>query len=167
MDDIGKTITNTILPISLRALQSFCRAAVVGHFRVFPYRVALFPWIRIGLYIVGKNKFKRLFQPNQPQRRRRCKIIITRKTRALLVVVQTYRSFFSRYYVWIKDSKVKASLAYLPLPLHYRYQTNLKIAKTLFTNPSIGGEGYIVRLPNDDISDEIPRFASVQSNSIA
>jgi len=24
-----------------------------------------------------------------------------------------------------------------------------------------------VRLPSDDISDEIPRFASVQSNSIA
>ena len=27
----------------------------IGYFRAFPYRVALFPWIRIGLYIVGKK----------------------------------------------------------------------------------------------------------------
>ena len=26
----------------------------IGYFRAFPYRVALFPWIRIALYIVGK-----------------------------------------------------------------------------------------------------------------
>ena len=45
----------------------------------------------------------------------------------------------------------------------------LKIARanTLSTNPSIGGGAEFVRLPNDEISDEIPRFASVQSNSIA
>ena len=44
----------------------------------------------------------------------------------------------------------------------------LKRANTLSTNPSIGGEGRVyILLPNDEISDEIPRFASVQSNSIA
>ena len=77
---IGKTITNNILPSSLSAyaVQSFCRLAVVSYFRVFPYRVALFLWIHIGLYIhvVGKirfnsmnhvgARFKRLLQPNQP-----------------------------------------------------------------------------------------------------
>jgi len=31
--------------------------AVVGYYREFPYCVALFPWIRIGLYIVGKIRF--------------------------------------------------------------------------------------------------------------
>ena len=40
----------------------------------------------------------------------------------------------------------------------------LKRAYTLSLYPSIGGEG---RLPNDEISDEIPRFASLQSNFIA
>ena len=60
LPDIGKTITNISLPSSLSAYavrierQSFCRSAVVGCFRAFPYRVALFPWIRISLYVVGK-----------------------------------------------------------------------------------------------------------------
>jgi len=40
----------------------------------------------------------------------------------------------------------------------------LKRANTLFTNPSIDGE---CRVPNDEISDEIPRFVSVQRNYIA
>jgi len=52
LPDIGKTITNNILPSSLSAyaVRILCRLAVVGYFRAFPYRVALFPWIRIGLY---------------------------------------------------------------------------------------------------------------------
>jgi len=47
LPDIGKTITNTILPSSLSAytvrirIQSCCRSAVVGYFRAFTYRVAL------------------------------------------------------------------------------------------------------------------------------
>jgi len=28
-----------------------------AYFREFPYRVALFPWIRIGLFIVGTIRF--------------------------------------------------------------------------------------------------------------
>ena len=43
----------------------------------------------------------------------------------------------------------------------------LKRANTLSMNLSICKGGEFVRLPNDEISDEIPRFASVQSNSIA
>jgi len=46
-------------------------------------------------------------------------------------------------------------------------KAQLKRANTLSTNPSIGGGGEFVRLPSDEISDEIPRFASVQCNSIA
>jgi len=42
----------------------------------------------------------------------------------------------------------------------------LKRAYTLSRNTSIGREAEFVRLPNDEISNEIPRFASVQSNSI-
>ena len=64
LPDIGKTITNNILPSSLSAYlvrigrySQFCRSAVIGYIRAFPYRVVLFTWIRTGLYIhvVGKN----------------------------------------------------------------------------------------------------------------
>ena len=64
LPDTGKVMTNTFLPSSLSRvrrtyweIQSFCRSAVVGYFRAFPYIVALLPWIRIGLYIVGKIRF--------------------------------------------------------------------------------------------------------------
>ena len=40
----------------------------------------------------------------------------------------------------------------------------LKRANTLSTNQALAE---FVRLPNDELSNEIPRFASVQSNSIA
>ena len=39
----------------------------------------------------------------------------------------------------------------------------LKRANTLSTNQALAE---FVRLPNDELSNEIPRFASVQSNSI-
>ena len=111
--DIGKTITNNILPSSLseyavymyREIHSFCRSAVVGYFRTFPYRVALLLWILIGLYmhVVGTVRLNNMnhvghvsndyFNRTNPQWRRRCNIIITQKTRALLVVVQ--RKVFS------------------------------------------------------------------------
>jgi len=94
---------------------------LIGASRLFPFHVALFPWIHIGLYIVGKIKFKSMnrvgqilnnhFNQTNTQWRRRCKIMITQKTRALLVVV---------------------------LKL-----TQLKRANTLSTNPSIGGEGRV------------------------
>jgi len=94
LPDIGKTITNKILPSSFsrvrstyREIQSFWRSAVVGYFRAFPYIVALLPWIRIGLYIVGKNRFNSMnhlghvlndyFNRTNPQWRRRCTLIIT------------------------------------------------------------------------------------------
>ena len=57
LPDIGKTLTNNILPNSLRASQYVSGDTVIlsiggsRSFPVFPYRVALFPWIRIGLYI--------------------------------------------------------------------------------------------------------------------
>jgi len=60
LPDIGNTITNNILHSTYLEIQSFCRSAVVGYFRTFPYRVALFLWIRIGLYIVGKIRFNRM-----------------------------------------------------------------------------------------------------------
>ena len=41
---VGKMITKNIL-LSAYAVQSFCRSAVVGYFRAFPYCVALFPWM--------------------------------------------------------------------------------------------------------------------------
>jgi len=101
LPDFGKTITNNILPSSLSAyavnmyrdLHSFCRSAVVGYFRAFPYRVALFPWIRIGLYVVGNVRFNNMnyvghvsneyFNRTNPQWRRRCKIVITQKNTCL------------------------------------------------------------------------------------
>jgi len=89
LSDIGKTITNNISPSGLsmyQEIQSFCRLAVVGYFRAFPYHVALFPWIHIGLYIVGKIRFNSMnlvghvlndyFNRTNPQWRQ-CKIIIT------------------------------------------------------------------------------------------
>jgi len=39
----------------------------------------------------------------------------------------------------------------------------LKRANTLSTNPSVGGEGRVFTITNDEISDEIPLFASAQS----
>jgi len=93
LPDIRKTITNNILPSSLSAYavrigrysHSVDRRQSVISVKI-PYRVALFPWIRIGLYIlVGKNRFNSMnhvchvlnyyFNPTNPQWRRRCKII--------------------------------------------------------------------------------------------
>ena len=81
LSNIGEMITNDILPSSLSTY------AVVGYFRAFLYHVALFPWINIGLYIVGKVRFNSMnhvghvlndyFNRTNPQWRRRCKIIIT------------------------------------------------------------------------------------------
>ena len=95
LPDIGKTITNNILPsiIPKREKQSFCRTAVVGYLRAFPYLVALFPWIRIGLYIVGTIRFNSMnhvvhvlndyFNRTNLQWRRRCNIIITQNNTCL------------------------------------------------------------------------------------
>ena len=66
------------------------------------------------------------------------------KTRALLAVVQTYLSFFPAN-VW---NKKNTSASYL-------------------RTRALAERAEFVRLPNDGISDEIPRFASVQGNSIA
>ena len=43
----------------------------------------------------------------------------------------------------------------------------LKRANTLSTNLALAERAEFVRLPTDEISDEIPCFASVSSNSIA
>jgi len=145
LPDIGKTITNDILPSSLIARtqyesgdKSFCRSAVVGYFRPFPYRVALFPWIHVGLYIVGTIRFNSMnhvghvlnyyFNRTNPQWRRRCKTIMCLTSGS----TNNYK-VFSPGNMWIKNSTIKACKEF-------------------------------VRLPNDEISDEIPRFASVQSN---
>ena len=62
------TLTENYLVLPGQVLQP------VGYFRAFPYRVALFPWIRIGLYTAEKHIqqheqlgtcFKRLLQSNQ------------------------------------------------------------------------------------------------------
>ena len=66
---------------------------LIGSSRLFQYRVALFPWIRIGLYIVGKIRFNSMkqvghvlndyFNQTNPQWRRPCKNIITTKNTCL------------------------------------------------------------------------------------
>ena len=87
LPDIDKTITNNILPGSLSAYAVRIGKYIlsIGGSRLFPYRVALFPWIRIGLYIVRKIRFNNMnqvghvlkvyFNRTNPQLRRQCKII--------------------------------------------------------------------------------------------
>ena len=60
----GKTITNNIFyPAALARtqyiseIQSICWSTFGGYFRAFPYCMSLFPWIRIGLYILRKIRF--------------------------------------------------------------------------------------------------------------
>jgi len=50
---------------------------LIGYFRAFPYRVALFPWIRNGLYIQCSRKNQ--IQQHEP-RGARFKIISTEPT---------------------------------------------------------------------------------------
>jgi len=70
------------------------------------------------------------------------------KTRALLVVVHTYQSFPPG------NVRIKNSTILTMLTPYLRIRALAKRAE-------------FIPLPNDEISDEIPRFASVQSNSIA
>jgi len=84
-----------------------------------------------------------------PQWRQQCKIIITQKN------------------TYLTSGSTKITVFFLQVMCELKI-AQLKRANTLSTNPSIGGEGRVyIPLPNDEISDEIPRFASVQSNSIA
>ena len=102
LPEIGKTITNNILPSSLTGDTVIL---LIGGSRLFPYRVALFPWIRIGLYIVGKIRFNSMndvghvlsdyFNQTNPQWRRRCKIIITQKNTCLTIGSTNIMIFFS------------------------------------------------------------------------
>jgi len=96
LPDIGKTTANNTLPSSLseHAVRIMRYSHLVGYFRAFPYRVVLFPWIRIGLYIVGTIRFNSTnhvghllndySNQTNPQCRRRCKIIITQKKTCLI-----------------------------------------------------------------------------------
>ena len=54
LPDISKMITNNIFPSSLRAYAVRIGILSIGSSRLFPYCVALFPWIRNGLYINSK-----------------------------------------------------------------------------------------------------------------
>ena len=134
LPDIGNTITNNILHSTYLEIQSFCRSAVVGYFRTFPYRVALFLWIRIGLYIVGKIRFNRMndvgqvlnynFNRTNPQWRRQCTIIITQKNTCLTSGSTNITQFFLLVMCELKLAQLKS-------------------ANTLSMNPSIGGEGRV------------------------
>ena len=63
------------------------------------------------------------------------------------MVVQPKRSFFLQVMCELKIEQIKR-------------------ANTLFTNSSIGGKGRVCTITKYEISDEIPRCGSVQSNSI-
>ena len=112
----------------------------------------------VCIYIVGKNKSNSMnhvghvlneyFNRTNPQWRRQCESIITLKDTCLIRGSTNITKFFLQVMCELKKAQ-------------------LKRANTLSTNPSIGGGGEFVRLPSDEISDEIPRFASVQCNSIA
>ena len=95
----------------------------------------------------GARFFPDYFNQTNPQWRRRCNIIITPKNTCL-------------------TSGSTQNIVSLQVMCELKI-AQLKLANTISTNPSVGGEAEFVRLLNDDISDEIPRFASVQSNSIA
>jgi len=89
----------------------------IGYFRAFPYRVALFPWIRIGLYIVGKIRFNSMnhvghvlndyFNRTNTQWRRRCKIIITQKNTCLTIGSTNITMFFLQVMCEIKIEQLK------------------------------------------------------------
>ena len=106
----------------------------IGGSRLFPYRVALFPWIRIGLYIVGNIKFNSMnhvghvlndyFNRTNPQWRRRCKIINTQKNTCLTSGSTNIKKCFPQV------------MCELKIP-------QLKCANTLSTIQSIGGEGRV------------------------
>ena len=103
---------------------------LIGGSRLLPYRT-LFPWIRIGLYIVRKIRFNSMnhvghvlydyFNRTNPQWRRRCKIIITQKNTCLTSGSKNITKFFPQVMCELKIAQ-------------------LKHANTLSTKPSIGGE---------------------------
>ena len=103
----------------------------IGGSRLFPYRVALFPWIRIGSYIVGKIRFNSVnnilndyFNRTNPQWRWRCKIIITQKNTYLTSVSTNITQFFLQVMCKLKLAQ-------------------LKHANTISTNPSFSGESRV------------------------
>ena len=136
LPDIDKTITNNILPGSLSAYAVRIGKYIlsIGGSRLFPYRVALFPWIRIGLYIVRNIKFNSMnhvghvlndyFNRTNPQWRRRCQLIITQKNTCLTSGCTNITQFFLQVMCELKIAQ-------------------LQRANTLSPNPSIGGEGRV------------------------
>ena len=116
---------------------------LIGSSRLFPYCVALFPWIRIGLYIVRKNRFNSMnhvghilneyFNQTSPRWRRRCKIIIIQKN--------TCGTSGSTNIT----KKIHQVMCELKI-------AQLKRVNTLSTHLSIGGvRAEFVRLPNYEI----------------
>ena len=112
LPDIGKTMTNNILPSSLSAyaVRILCRLAVFGYFRIvsrYYHGYAL-------VCIVGKNRFNNMnhvghvlndyFNRTNPQWRCGCKIIITQTNTCLEVFSP------GNVIVWIKNSTIRAVL---------------------------------------------------------